>query len=163
MTRLISGVALAVVALAAILFLPLVALRALAAGVAAMAAHEYLSITVPHSSSSRRGVMAMVVAFVCWATSGTIAPSPFAIVALALGWLAYSLLFADERIHDAASELVATVYIGMPLGMLVAGQMLAGWEATLVLMGTVVVSDSAQYYTGRAFGRRPLAPSIRPK
>jgi phosphatidate cytidylyltransferase len=32
-----------------------------------------------------------------------------------------------------------------------------------VLLATVVVSDSAQYYTGRAFGRRPLAPSISPK
>jgi phosphatidate cytidylyltransferase len=26
-----------------------------------------------------------------------------------------------------------------------------------------VISDSAQYYTGRAFGRRPLAPAISPK
>ena len=26
--------------------------------------------------------------------------------------------------------------------------------STLLLIGTVVVSDSAQYYTGRAFGRR---------
>ena len=30
-------------------------------------------------------------------------------------------------------------------------------------MATIVVSDSAQYYTGRAFGRAPLAPSISPK
>jgi phosphatidate cytidylyltransferase len=27
----------------------------------------------------------------------------------------------------------------------------------------IVVSDSAQYYTGRAFGRRPLSPAISPK
>ena len=30
-------------------------------------------------------------------------------------------------------------------------------------MATIVISDSAQYYTGRAFGRRPLAPAISPK
>jgi phosphatidate cytidylyltransferase len=30
-------------------------------------------------------------------------------------------------------------------------------------MLTVFVSDTAQYYSGRAFGRRPLAPSISPK
>jgi phosphatidate cytidylyltransferase len=30
-------------------------------------------------------------------------------------------------------------------------------------MLTVIVSDTAQYYTGRAFGRRPLAPRISPK
>jgi phosphatidate cytidylyltransferase len=29
-------------------------------------------------------------------------------------------------------------------------------------MATIVVSDSAQYYTGRAFGRRPLSPAISP-
>jgi len=161
-TRLISGVLLAVAALAAILFLPPVALRALAAAVAAMAAHEYLSITVPHSGP-RRTVMAIIVAAASWATSGTMGVTVFATVALTLGWLGYSVLFADQRIHDAAAELVATVYIGVPLGMLVAGQLLAGWQATLVLMGTVVVSDSAQYYTGRAFGRRPLAPAISPK
>ncbi len=30
-------------------------------------------------------------------------------------------------------------------------------------MTVIVVSDSAQYYTGRALGRRPLAPAISPK
>src|SRR5678816_2680822 len=55
------------------------------------------------------------------------------------------------------------IYIGAPLGMLVALQMLSGPKATLLLMATIVVSDSAQYYTGRAFGRRPLAPAISPK
>ena len=29
-------------------------------------------------------------------------------------------------------------------------------------MFTVMVSDTAQYYSGRAFGRRPLAPAISP-
>jgi phosphatidate cytidylyltransferase len=33
----------------------------------------------------------------------------------------------------------------------------------LLLVVCIVVSDSAQYYTGRALGRRPLAPSISPK
>jgi phosphatidate cytidylyltransferase len=30
-------------------------------------------------------------------------------------------------------------------------------------MLTVMISDTAQYYTGRAFGRRKLAPEISPK
>jgi phosphatidate cytidylyltransferase len=33
----------------------------------------------------------------------------------------------------------------------------------LLLLVVIVVSDSAQYYTGRAFGRRPLSPIISPK
>jgi phosphatidate cytidylyltransferase len=38
-----------------------------------------------------------------------------------------------------------------------------GWRATLMLIATVIVSDSSQYYTGRSLGRRPLAPRISPK
>jgi phosphatidate cytidylyltransferase len=39
----------------------------------------------------------------------------------------------------------------------------AGREAVLILIGTVAVSDTAQYYAGRAFGRHPLAPRRSPK
>ena len=55
------------------------------------------------------------------------------------------------------------LYLGLPLGALAAVRALAGREAVLLLMATIVVSDTAQYYSGRAFGRRPLAPSISPK
>ena len=65
--------------------------------------------------------------------------------------------------QEAAVDLVAPIYIGAPLGMLVALHALAGWKGTFVLIATIVVSDSAQYYTGRAFGRRRLAPAISPK
>jgi phosphatidate cytidylyltransferase len=41
--------------------------------------------------------------------------------------------------------------------------MLSGPKATLLLIATIAVSDTAQYYSGRAFGRRPLAPAISPK
>jgi phosphatidate cytidylyltransferase len=47
--------------------------------------------------------------------------------------------------------------------MLAAVQALGGPRATLLLLATIVVSDSGQYYTGRALGRRPLAPAISPK
>ena len=79
---------------------------------------------------------------------------------------------------DAAATIFAPVYLGLPLGALAAtrgenGAMgmpsglvwdtLDGRLILLLLMGVIVVSDSAQYYTGRAFGRRPLAPGISPK
>ena len=74
---------------------------------------------------------------------------------------------------DAAAALFAPIYIGLPLGALawiradrVAEYELADWDgraAVLLLLAVIVVSDSAQYYTGRAFGRRPLAPTISPK
>jgi phosphatidate cytidylyltransferase len=36
-------------------------------------------------------------------------------------------------------------------------------EGLFLLMLTVMVSDTAQYYSGRTFGRTPLAPAISPK
>jgi len=172
MTRLISGLVLAVVALLAILFLPLVVLRALACGVAAMAAHEYLAITGTGRRSAHV-VVIFIVAYACWAMA-SYAPSSdvgaadplllvFAAMAIAVGWVAIAVLFAGRTIQDAAVDVVAPAYIGLPLGMLVGVHAHIGWRATLLLIGTIVVSDSAQYYTGRAFGRRPLAPTISPK
>jgi phosphatidate cytidylyltransferase len=65
--------------------------------------------------------------------------------------------------RDAAATIFPIVYIGLPLGTIAAIHAIAGREALLLLIATIVVSDSAQYYTGRAFGRSPLAPSISPK
>ena len=44
--------------------------------------------------------------------------------------------------------MFGAVYVGMPLGMLVAVHALQGWPATLLLLGTIVVSDSSQYLRG---------------
>jgi CDP-diglyceride synthetase len=50
--------------------------------------------------------------------------------------------------------VLAPVYIGMPLGCLVGVHAIAGTEAVLLLIATVAVSDTAQFYTGRTFGAR---------
>ena len=54
-------------------------------------------------------------------------------------------------------------YLGLPIGALVAVQEFAGREAVLLLLATIMVSDTAQYYGGRWLGRTPLAPAISPK
>ncbi len=66
-------------------------------------------------------------------------------------------------LSDAAATLFAPIYIGLPLGALAWVRAASGREAVLLLLATIVVSDSAQYYTGRTFGRRKLAPTISPK
>ena len=53
---------------------------------------------------------------------------------------------------DTGLAMLAPVYIGMPLGSLVAVHATAGREAVLVLIATIAISDTAQYYTGRGFG-----------
>ena len=57
MTRVISGVVLAAAALAAILFLPFIALRIVVCLVAGLAADEYVRITSPKSRSPLRWVV----------------------------------------------------------------------------------------------------------
>ena len=63
----------------------------------------------------------------------------------------------------AAASLFPSLYLGLPLGAMVAIRETRGRDALFLLMLTVIVSDTAQYYSGRAFGRRPLAPAISPK
>jgi phosphatidate cytidylyltransferase len=162
MTRVISGVVLAAAALAAILFLPFPALRVIVCVVAGLAADEYVRITSPARGLCRWVVVAVVV-YTCWWAA---VPAPLSIVLLAIiviAWLSFEVLRQARTFEQAAIDLVAPIYVGAPLGMLVALQNLTGPKGTLLLMATIVVSDTAQYYTGRAFGRRPLAPTISPK
>jgi phosphatidate cytidylyltransferase len=163
MTRLLSGVALGAAALAAILFLPVVALRALASCVAALAAHEYLKVV--HAARPLPGVgpWMLLVAVACW---WMLLPAPDYLLWLLLvcaAGVAIEVLIRGLTIEEAATRFFAPWYIGMPLGLLTAIQARNGREVTLLLIATVVMSDSAQYYSGRAFGRRPLAPTISPK
>jgi phosphatidate cytidylyltransferase len=172
MTRVISGIVLAAAALAAILVFPPILLRTLAMIVAALAADEYLRITDRRPAYARWVLIATVV-YTCWWMS-SLQPLTdvarvdaldviFVVIAFSVGWTALAIMTHDRAIQGSATDVLAPVYVGLPLGMLVDVHMEAGWRATLLLLGTIVVSDSAQYYTGRAFGRRPLAPAISPK
>ena len=98
-------------------------------------------------------------------------------LAVALVWLAPPLVFESFAVVVgvlAAWELVrlvplalalltAIVYIALPLAALVQIRLIAGPEAVFLVMLTIMISDTAQYYVGRAFGRRRLAPAISPK
>lgn len=157
MTRVISGVVLAVVALGAIVWLPTIALRVLACIVAGLASYEYFEMT----GTNIRAIVLVVA--LCWVISGSAWPAAYVLLSMALLWVAANVLISDHHVRQVSAGLFASVYIGMPLGMLAAVHALLGWRATLLLVGTVVVSDSAQYYSGRLLGRTPLAPAISPK
>ena len=157
MTRVLSGVVLGAGALVAILFLPFLALRVLAIVIAALAASEYFAI----SGSDRSGIAGPLVACAIVGAGGFATLGFVGVTALVLGVLL--VMARNAPIQSAAASAFATVYIGMPLGMLTAVHGTFGAAATLMMIGTIVVSDSAQYYTGRAFGRHPLAPTISPK
>jgi phosphatidate cytidylyltransferase len=68
-----------------------------------------------------------------------------------------------DALGRAAAAVFPMLYLGLPIGSMVAIRTLSGREALFLLMLTIMTSDTAQYYTGRAFGRRLLAPAISPK
>lgn len=163
MTRVVSGVALGGAALAAILLLPPTGFRVLVCLVAALAAREYVRILHRDDRAPHVTPVLLLVVATCWWMSGGGQGGLLPLLLVALSWLAVEVLFLGLTVDRAAARFLALWYVGMPLGMLVAVQAAGGSIATVLLVATIVVSDTTQYYTGRLFGRRALAPTISPK
>jgi phosphatidate cytidylyltransferase len=88
----------------------------------------------------------------------------FGVLLIVVGYaVAGSVLLRNDTLERASATAFGLIYIAVPLGTLVLIHRLGGREAVLLLLFTIIVSDSAQYYTGRLLGRRPLAPAISPK
>jgi len=166
MTRVLSGVVLGVVALGLIWFLSSIALLAVAMAVAALAFIEYEKIVdaigakVPYWTALLATLLACAMVPFQWVDISSV-------LALALLLIALNVLLSDRVgtpiLADTAAAVLAPVYMGLPLGALVGVHAIAGREAVLLLIATVAVSDTAQYYSGRTFGRTPLAPLRSPK
>jgi phosphatidate cytidylyltransferase len=163
MTRLLSGVALGAATLAAILLLPPVGLRVLACLVAALASREYLGVLHQDGKPPHVAPLIVLVVATCWWMSDTTPGPLLAVLLVGLGWLVVEVVFLGLTVDRAAARVLAQWYVGMPLGMLAAVESMAGRMGPLLLISTIAVSDSAQFYTGRLFGRRLLAPAISPK
>ena len=166
MTRVLSGLVLGAVALALIWFLSSVALLGVALVVAAVAFTEYEKIVdaigakVPFWTALLATLLACAMVPFQWVEIESVLAATLLLIAL-------NVLIADRvgtpLLADTAAAVLAPVYIGLPLGSLVGVHAMAGREAVLLLIATVAVSDTAQFYTGRAFGRTPLAPLRSPK
>jgi len=59
--------------------------------------------------------------------------------------------------------LLGFLWIGLPVALLAAIRVNRGPAVLITLFVLIVVSDSAQYFSGRAFGRHKLAPVVSPK
>jgi phosphatidate cytidylyltransferase len=147
-------------------FLPPWGTLALALVVAALAVHEYAGIARALDAHVPRAVTAAGTLAACATAAGGLAGAEIVLMTalITLGALAVGVGRPGPAVlRDTAASLLPIVYIGLPLGALAATRLIGGREAVLLLMGTIVISDSAQYYTGRAFGRRPLAPATSPR
>ena len=135
MARVLSALALLPLVIGIIWFLPWWATLVLAEVVLLLAFREYAALATAYGASLSRGVT----------------------VSLATG------RSGTQTLLDVASSLFPLLYLGLPIGALVAVQEFAGREAVVLLLATIMVSDTAQYYGGRWLGRTPLAPAISPK
>ena len=166
MIRLLSAIVLLPLVVGTVWFLPPWGTLLLAEITAVLACFEYVAIARALGANVPRLLTALAVGAACAAVAVAVPPLELVLMA-ALVWLAL-LAVASGRpgtaiLVDAAASIFPIVYIALPLGAIAAVRTLGGREAVLLLMVTIVVSDSAQYYTGRALGRVPLAPSISPK
>lgn len=154
------------VLLAVIFLLPPWGTMALALVAVALGVWEYaalsaaLGVPIPRALSAV-GAMAACAAFIA-------DEPPLALVLSALVLSLAALAIAGGRptrdmLAAVASAVFPALWIGIPLGTIAAIRRFAAPETLMPLIFTIVVSDSAQYYAGRAFGRTPLSPAISPK
>jgi phosphatidate cytidylyltransferase len=156
--RIITGVALAGVALAA-LWLGGMAFRALVAAVVLLMWAEWSAMLRLGLLIRRIGLVFL--AFVVALT--LVVPMGEALVALA-GGAGLVGLFARSRSRAAfAWTTVGLLYCGLPaLALLWLRERPEGLAATLFVLAAVWAADIGAFFTGRAFGGRKLAPRISP-
>jgi phosphatidate cytidylyltransferase len=165
MTRLLTALVLLPAVLAVVWFLPPYATLVLAMIAAELSLLEYRKIAASLGARVPR-ITSIFVLGACMGMGSMAFPGD-AVLLLALVAIGTVAVFAGRvgpnALTDSAASIFAVVYLGLPLGAIAAVRVLGGREAVILLMVTIVVSDSAQYYTGRTFGRAPLAPAISPK
>jgi phosphatidate cytidylyltransferase len=161
-----------VLAIAVVWFAPALLFWLAAEALLLLAFHEYVVLAVGTGHRIPSVAAAAATALTCAAFSRT-APAgivwvPLDVVLLSAFVALSTLVLAQwqtgaDAVGNTAAALFPALYLGLPIGALVAVRETQGRAALFLLMLTVIVSDTAQYYTGRLFGRRPLAPAISPK
>lgn len=166
MTRVLSALVLLTVVIGTIWFLPPVATLILAAVAAPLAFVEYARLAEALGARVPRVLTGAAIVAACLAVGSTVLPLEVVLMSAFIAIAALAVAAGNPSpavLRDVSASVLPLLYIGLPLGSLAAIRLVGGREALMLLVITIVVSDSAQYYTGRALGRRPLAPSISPK
>lgn len=171
-TRIVSGAVLIALAVGAVWFAPAWLFLVIAELLVVLACHEFAGLarasgltfpTVPATGAA----MLACASFGSAAFAGTVSvpldlvlmTALVAIGALSLGtWRG-----GKDAVATVSSALLPTLYIGLPIGAMLSIREHHGPAVLFLLMTTIIVSDSAQYFVGRAFGRSKLAPTISPK
>jgi phosphatidate cytidylyltransferase len=166
MIRIASALVLVPIVLGTVWFLPPIGTLVLAEIAAGLAFVEYARIAQALGTYVPRAIAGAGVLAACAAVG--LGAEALEIVLMTLMIIVGAIAVGSGGpgpaiLRDSAASVLPVLYIGLPLGAIAALRTIGGREAVLLLVLTIIVSDSAQYYTGRAFGRAALAPSISPK
>ena len=169
MARVLSALVLLPIVIATIWWLPPWATLALAEIVVVLAFAEYAGLVARLGARlpvavTGSGVVVSCAALAWEGSEGSEAHVVLMAATIVVGSITVGMgRRGAEALQDVSAALFALLYLGLPLGALVAIRMEGGREVLLLLLACVMTSDTAQYYGGRAFGRRSLAPAISPK
>jgi len=175
-TRVLSGAALIIIAVAVVWFAPVPLFFAVAEILLVFAFVEYARIAaacglaIPAFVAGAATLLTSIgITSTAWVGDQIVATAVAldAVLMTAFVLLAALSLSTWRGERDAlartAASMLPCLYLGLPFGAMIALRARRGPAVLFLLMLTIMISDTAQYYTGRAFGRRPLAPAISPK
>ena len=172
MTRVLSGAVLLLLATAVVWFAPPLLFLAAAEALLLLAFAEYAGLARASGTPVSVWTAAAAAACTCAAFAQVLPGKPVSaqvVVVLMAAFLVLSTIAmakwrgGRDALGSLAAGLFPAVYLGLPIGAMVAIRGRRGPEVLFLLMLTVFASDTAQYYTGRALGSRPLATAISPK
>jgi phosphatidate cytidylyltransferase len=169
-TRIVSSIVLVAFVGAVVFLAPWWATVLVTALVAALGASELAGLSAAVGAPVSRPVVMTAAAVLCVATAMTgdlVSGGPLVPVMLALVVGAGVVTLAagppgPSVITRAGMLVMAPVYVGVPLGGLAWIHIGYGPLPMVLLLAVVAISDSTQYFAGRAFGRRKMAPTISP-
>jgi phosphatidate cytidylyltransferase len=171
-TRVLSGAVLLVFAIAVVWFAPAILFLLAAEALLVLGSIELISLarsgrlTIPTVPSTIAA--ALTCASFARPSGNGLGWFPLEVVLLsalvALGGLAISAWRGSEDVlASLGAAFLPSLYLGLPVGCMVALRDTRGPAVLFLLMLTIFVSDTAQYYAGRLWGRHLLAPTISPK
>jgi phosphatidate cytidylyltransferase len=170
-TRILSGAVLIAMAVGVVWFAPPLVFRAVAFGVLFLCVRELLGLARASGLNvpgwlCLTGSLTTLAAFMAPPADGLAAPLVVVLMVQAVAIPAVTMLGwtgGRDAMATASVSLLPSLYLALPVGALVAIREREGPAPLFLLMMTVMVSDTAQYYSGRLLGRTPLAPSLSPR
>ena len=162
--RVLTGLSIGAIILAATIFLPDLGWAVVVSGLAVMCTIEFYALTRrenrhPNELFGLVAVAAMPIAAALWGSQGLLG----VLTALALLALTWQVIFPAVTVVDTSLTVFGAVYAGFMLSHLVLMRALPdGRWYVITLFASVWASDVGAYFAGTALGRHKLAPHVSP-